>query len=336
MENTSNKRPLKKALWGFLISMLALVALFLTQYLLKYSEDIFNKNLDFSIILQLILLVGSSFIFYALPISVLIMSLIYFREKHKLSLEKMALKPIVIPVLVIGLFALFLSAFITPTINLYHYSLLFDIRQKFPDQEMTRTDLSLFKGAIPTSNFFQLGDISDSLQKQKQERIENLILIIKSNIEPSKINDLVKLELAEKLGLTLQSFDISADNSYKVGYRYEDLVLMMISFDKQFSDINKISLERQNMLSYPLALILLFYIGLFLGILNRNNKLIFIVIGVFFVILPGYYSLVFGFDSLVLSGTMLSFMAQVSKLSILLLITVGLYYYAGKMLKAKE
>lgn len=278
-----NKRPIKHAIIAFVLSFTVVLLLLTVQFLWKYSEDIFYKNINYSVILEITLLAMRNIIVLALPVSILVTTTVYYRHLFKNGEERINIKGGLLYSIFISLFCFLWIAFITPANNLRFYGLLFDIRSKFPDKPLQRTDANLFTGARATSNYFQLGEQIDSLTAIPDKTMENI---------------------------------------------------MVSEFNGEITNtrINILRTERMKMIGFPFMAFILFYLGMFLGVLNRHNKLIFLLIGIFFIVIPGIYFLSFYFENFVKSGTVSPLFGQLFYLLIIAGFTSAIYFYAKKQL----
>lgn len=115
----------------------------LMQFLWQYVEDLIGKGLSYSVILEIIITAASSLVPMALPISVLLASIMIFGNlaEHK---ELMAMKaagislirimqPLFIISVIITIAAFYFSNSILPVSNLKMRSLLYDISNKPPE-----------------------------------------------------------------------------------------------------------------------------------------------------------------------------------------------------------
>jgi lipopolysaccharide export system permease protein len=139
---------MKKLYWFILKSYLGplvmtfFIALFilLMQFLWKYIDDLVGKGLEWYIIAKLLFYASSTFVPYALPLAILLSSLMMFGnlgEHYELVAMKSAgislsriMKPLIIVSILISLLGFYFSNVILPTANLKFLSLLFDIREK--------------------------------------------------------------------------------------------------------------------------------------------------------------------------------------------------------------
>lgn len=120
------------------------IALFvlLMQFVWKYVDDMVGKGFEWNVILELLFYASSTFVPLALPLAVLLSSLMAFGnlgENYELvaikssgiSLQR-AMQPLVVFIFVISVAAFFFSNNILPRANLKFRTLLKDVRQKKP------------------------------------------------------------------------------------------------------------------------------------------------------------------------------------------------------------
>lgn len=122
----------------FLISLFVL----LMQFLWKYIDDLVGKGLGLVIIIKLMLYVSVTLVPLALPLSLLlasIMTLGNLAENFELSAFKSAgvslqrvMRPLTITALAICLSAFYFSNYVLPVANLKMNALLYDVRQQKP------------------------------------------------------------------------------------------------------------------------------------------------------------------------------------------------------------
>jgi len=118
------------------------VALFilLLQFLWKYIDDLVGKGLEWHIIARLLFYASSTFVPLALPLAILLSSLMTFGnlgEHYELvsikaagiSLRK-AMKPLAILAVLLSIGAFMFSNYVLPVANLKFGSLLYDVRQQ--------------------------------------------------------------------------------------------------------------------------------------------------------------------------------------------------------------
>ncbi|MHC1776133.1 MAG: LptF/LptG family permease [Lentimicrobium sp.] len=118
------------------------IALFILvmQFLWKYIDDLVGKGLQWHVIGQLLFYASATFVPLALPLSILLSSLMTFGnlgERYELVAIKSAgislstvMRPLVVLSLFISIFAFFFSNNILPVANLKFKSILYDVRQQ--------------------------------------------------------------------------------------------------------------------------------------------------------------------------------------------------------------
>jgi lipopolysaccharide export system permease protein len=124
--------------------MTFLIALFvlLMQFLWKYIDDLVGKGLDWTIILRLLVYVSITLVPMALPLALLLSSIMTFgnlAEHFELTACKSAgmslhriMRPLTITALAICIGAFFFSNHVLPFANLKMNALLYDVRQSKP------------------------------------------------------------------------------------------------------------------------------------------------------------------------------------------------------------
>lgn len=140
----------------FFLTFIVVDFILLTVNMLKYFDEIFGKGLDFIIYVELISYFVISISPMALPLAVLLSSLMTFGnlgEHFELTAIKSsgisllrALRPIGIFVIVLTIFAYLSNNYLVPKVNLKTFSLLYDIRMKSPALDIKE---GVFYAGIP-------------------------------------------------------------------------------------------------------------------------------------------------------------------------------------------
>ncbi len=131
---------LKSYLGPFLMTFLIALFILLMQFLWKYVDDLVGKGLGMMVIMRLMFYASATFVPLALPLAVLLSSLMTFGnlgEHYELvaikssgiSLQK-AMQPLIILAVFISIGAFLFSNYVFPVANLKFGSLLYDVRQK--------------------------------------------------------------------------------------------------------------------------------------------------------------------------------------------------------------
>lgn len=151
-----DKLILSSFLGPFILTFFVVVFILLTQFLLKYFEDFVGKDLGWQVFSELIFYFSISMTPVALPLAVLLSSLMTFGnlgEHFELTAIKSsgisllrALRPIFVFVVFLSIAAFFFNNYIVPKANLKAYSLLYDMRQKKPSLDIKE---GVFYNGIP-------------------------------------------------------------------------------------------------------------------------------------------------------------------------------------------
>lgn len=123
----------------FFISMFVLIM----QFLWRMIDDLVGKGLEFSVIAELLLYVATTLVPMALPLAVLLSSIMTFGslgENYELIALKAAgislyriMKPLIVLIVCLTGLAFVFSNNVLPVANLKMYSLLYDIRRQKPE-----------------------------------------------------------------------------------------------------------------------------------------------------------------------------------------------------------
>lgn len=133
---------IKSFIGPFIFTFLLAIFLLLMQFLWKYIDDLVGKGLEMIVIAKLLFYAAARFVPMALPISVLLSSIMTFgniAEKSELMAIKSAgvslrkcMTPLFTIVLLIASFSFLFSNYYMPYANLKAGSLLYDIRKQKP------------------------------------------------------------------------------------------------------------------------------------------------------------------------------------------------------------
>jgi len=135
-----NLYVIKSYLGPFVFTFFIALFILLLQFLWKYIDDLVGKGLEWYIIAKLMFYASSTFVPLALPLAVLLSSLMTFGnmgEHYELVAMKAAgislrraMKPLIILSFGISIAAFLFSNYVMPVANLKFGSLLYDVRQQ--------------------------------------------------------------------------------------------------------------------------------------------------------------------------------------------------------------
>ncbi len=131
---------LKSYLGPLVMTFFISLFILLMQFVWKYIDDLVGKGLEWYIIVKLMFYASSTFVPLALPLSILLSSLMMFGnlgEHYELVSIKAAgislsrvMRPLIIVSIFISALAFYFSNVILPKANLKFLSLLYDVREK--------------------------------------------------------------------------------------------------------------------------------------------------------------------------------------------------------------
>lgn len=131
---------LKSFIRPFIVTFLIVMFVLLMLFLFKYIDDLIGKGFEWYVILQLMMYVSATNVAMALPLSILLSSIMTYGtlgENYELVAIKSAgvslnraMYPMIIVVTILSIIAFFFSNYMLPVANQKFYSLLYDVRQQ--------------------------------------------------------------------------------------------------------------------------------------------------------------------------------------------------------------
>jgi lipopolysaccharide export system permease protein len=131
---------LKSYLGPLVMTFFIALFILLMQFVWKYIDDLVGKGLEWYIIVKLMFYASSTFVPLALPLAILLSSLMMFGnlgEHYELVTIKAAgislsriMRPLIVVSICISGLAFYFSNVVLPMANLKFHSLLFDVREK--------------------------------------------------------------------------------------------------------------------------------------------------------------------------------------------------------------
>lgn len=267
-----------KKLYGYLLKtflplflMTFVICLFLVvmQFLWKYVEDMVGKGLGINVIGEMFLYAALQLIPLALPLSLLLASLMMFGNLGE-SLELLAIKsagisliksmvPLIVLVVLISIGAFFFQNNAMTKIQPKFYSLLISIRQKSPEldvpegvfyKEISGYNLYVEKKNRETGMLYGVSiyDISSGFR--------NMAVIICDSAEMRSSEDKLSLIFTMHSGQQFQNFTQGTENrnysSEFIPYARESFVTktMTIQYDDNFNRIEESAIEESSSSSY--------------------------------------------------------------------------------------
>jgi lipopolysaccharide export system permease protein len=131
---------LKSFIRPFVVTFLIVMFVLLMLFLFKYIDDLIGKGFEWYIILELMLYASATNVAMALPLSVLLSSIMTYGslgENYELVAIKAAgislrraMYPMMVIITILSITAFIFSDYMLPKANLKYYSLLYDARQQ--------------------------------------------------------------------------------------------------------------------------------------------------------------------------------------------------------------
>lgn len=143
---TSSKFILKSFAGPFAATFFIAIFILLMQFVWKHIDDMVGKGLEWSVVLQLLMYISASLVPMALPLAILLSSLMTFGnlgENYELIAFKSAgislkriLKALMFLIVLLSIAAFLFSNYILPVANLKSRSLLYDVREQKPTMDI--------------------------------------------------------------------------------------------------------------------------------------------------------------------------------------------------------
>ena len=241
-----DKLVLKAFVGPFIATFFITLFVLVMQFFWKYIDDLVGKGLEFSSIAELTAYVTATVVPYALPISILISSIMTFGNLGE-SFELVAIKSSGIPLLrfmrplllisvAISIFAFVISNFIIPVANLKFTTMLYDIRVAKPAFDIKE---GIFYDKIP-GYAIKVGKkdadgkkISNIIIYENQYSLQdNIIIAEKGTMSIS--DDKKFLEFNLENGWRYQekgSLNTVQTDYYRLGFKHYKKVFDLSSFD---------------------------------------------------------------------------------------------------------
>ena len=254
----------------FLMTFIICLFLVVMQFLWKYVEDMVGKGLDTRVLLEMFLYAGLQLVPLALPLSILLASIMVFGnlgERFELLAIKSAgvpllktMKPLIVLVVFISFGAFFYQNYAMPRIQVKFYSLLISIRQKSPELDIPE---GVFYKGIENYNIFvekknrKTGMLHDVMIYDVSKGVNNMAVIVCDSAQMRLSEDKLSLAFTMFQGQQFQNFqseNMGSVNSSKefVPYSRENFKkkLMLIPFDANFNRLDDSELESNAGSSY--------------------------------------------------------------------------------------
>lgn len=239
----------------------------LMQFLWKYVEDLVGKGLDNLVLAELFFYAGLSLIPLALPLSILLASLMTFGnmgERFELTAIKAsgvsllkAMRPLIILIVFISIGAFFFQNEAMPRINVKFRTLLISVKQKSPELDIPEG--SFYNGIDGYSIYVKkknpdIGMLYGVMIYDTSKGFNDMSIFIcdSAKMRMSETKDFLRLSLysgqrfsSDKETNVNNNTPVYSDNSKNTPYSRENFKIkdIIIRFDANFKRIEESSLE---------------------------------------------------------------------------------------------
>lgn len=257
------KRLYKFILETFLpvFAMTFLISLFilLMQFLWRYVDELVGKGLSFTVLGEFFLYSGLSLVPMALPLAILLASLMTFGNMGE-RLELLAMKAAGVPLIKImyplivlisgfSIFSFFYQNEINPKVQVKTYSLLLAMKQKSPELDIPEktfyqiADFNMYVGEKNRDN----GVLYDIIVYDYSKGFENATVIVADSARLDMTRDKKALFFTLWSGESFENLQKQRSSYNNVPYRREEFSYkqLLIEFDANFNRMDESFLSGQ-------------------------------------------------------------------------------------------
>lgn len=245
----------------FMMTFVICLFIVLMQFLWKYIDDLVGKGLEMSVILELFMYAALTMVPLALPLAILLASLMTFGnlgEQFELTAMKASgvsliksMRPLIVLMVFVAIGAFFFQNNVLPIAQTKMYTLLYSMRQKSPELDIPE---GVFYDQITGFNIFvnkkdrDTGILHDLLIYNVSKGTDNATIIYADSGKMSFTDDKEHLFLTlwhgEQFENLREQQGMSASN---VPYRREtfDNKEVLIAFDANFNRMDESGMRNQ-------------------------------------------------------------------------------------------
>ena len=245
-----------------LFAMTFFICLFivLMQFLWRYIDDLVGKGLGMDVIAELFFYAALTMIPMALPLAILLASLMTFGnlgERFELTAMKASgvslvksMRPLMVLMGIIAVAAFFFQNDVLPVAQTKMYTLLFSMRQKSPELEIPE---GVFYDQIPGYNIFvkeknrDSGTLHHIMIYDMSKGFDNASLILADSGRLAMTEDKTHLLLRLWQGESFENLSEAGGNMSNVPYRREsfDDKEIVLKFDANFNRMDEEGMRNQ-------------------------------------------------------------------------------------------
>lgn len=244
----------------FVMTFFICLFIVLMQFLWRYIDDLVGKGLGIDVIGELFFYAALTMIPMALPLAILLASLMTFGnlgERFELTAMKAGgvsllrvMKPLIVLIALIAIGAFFFQNNVLPIAQTKMWTLLFSVRQKSPELEIPE---GVFYDQIPGYNLFverknpDSGTLYDLMIYDVSRGFDNASIILADSGRMAMSEDKQHLFLKLWQGESFENIRDVASGMKNVPYRREtfDLKEILLSFDANFNRMDEEGMRNQ-------------------------------------------------------------------------------------------
>ena len=245
----------------FLMTFVICLFIVLMQFLWKYIDELVGKGLEMNVILELFMYAALSMVPLALPLSILLASLMTFGnlgEQFELTAMKASgvsliksMRPLIVLMIFVAIGAFFFQNNVLPIAQTKMYTLLYSMRQKSPELDIPE---GVFYDQITGFNLFvnkkdrETGILHDLLIYDVSKGTDKSTIIYADSGKMSFTDDKQHLFLTLWHGEQFENLrEQQGMSSNNVPYRREsfDNKEVMIAFDANFNRMDESGMRNQ-------------------------------------------------------------------------------------------
>lgn len=244
----------------FIMTFFICLFIVLMQFLWRYIDDLVGKGLSIDVIAELFFYAALTMIPMALPLAVLLASLMTFGnlgEQFELTAMKAGgisllkvMRPLIILMVAVAIGAFFFQNYMLPIAQTKMWTLLFSMRQKSPEVEIPE---GVFYDQIPGYNLFverknpETGTLYNLMIYDVSRGFDNSTIILADSGRMAMAEDKRHLFLKLWQGEQFENMREQNMSMHNVPYRRESFTLkeILLTFDANFNRMDEGGIRSQ-------------------------------------------------------------------------------------------
>lgn len=244
----------------FVMTFFICLFIVLMQFLWRYIDDLVGKGLDISVIAELFFYAALTMIPMALPLAILLASLMTFGnlgERFELTAMKASgvslikcMRPLIVLMAAIAIAAFFFQNNVLPVAQTKMYTLLLSMKQKSPELEIPE---GVFYDQIPGFNLFvkekdrDTGTLRQIMIYDLSKGFDNAAIILADSGRLAMTEDKTHLFLTLWSGESFENLTEAAGRNTNVPYRRENFSnkKILLKFDANFNRMDEEGMRNQ-------------------------------------------------------------------------------------------